>query len=164
MKHIFHTTLFFSFLLSYSQVHAFQRQEAEQAEIQSNLSFFEACEINDLNRIVTLLNLDPRSIDYMNHAGDTGLHLAIVFGHTQLAQYLISRGANINLKGMIGMTPLQLALIHKNDILIKKILEHQKLDLQAYDRHGCSTAYYINNLASLEIKTLFQQKVLEVAA
>ena len=61
------------------------------------------------------------------------------------------------------MTPLQLALIHKNDLLIKEILEHQKLDLKAHDRNGCSTEYYIHSFASLAIKAAYSQKLLAAA-
>lgn len=50
--------------------------------------------------------------------GDTPLHDAAKFGHTEVAKVLVGRGADISLKNKHGETPLDVARAHvKPDIV-----------------------------------------------
>ena len=44
-----------------------------------------------------------------NSGGWTPLHNAAIRGHKEIAELLITKGADVNAKGKVGITPLDLA-------------------------------------------------------
>ncbi|KAF2188017.1 ankyrin, partial [Zopfia rhizophila CBS 207.26] len=54
---------------------------------------------------------NPDARDSLNR---TPLHIAILFGRSEIATELISSGASINYKDGNGMTPLRLAILRKS--------------------------------------------------
>ena len=63
--------------------------------------------------------------------GRTPLHYAVDFGKDEIAQMLISAGADINARTLVGDTPLDYANYKQNE-LIAGIL--RRLEALAYDR------------------------------
>jgi len=74
-----------------------------------DLTLHEACATGVRSRAEALLQEVPRMIDAHSPDGFTPLALAGFFGHTELARWLIDRGANLNLA---ARNPMQVAPIH----------------------------------------------------
>ncbi|MGO9097570.1 MAG: ankyrin repeat domain-containing protein [Bryobacteraceae bacterium] len=65
-------------------------------EYGARLSFFESCAAGDRDRALALLEADPSLLRRFAPDGYHGLGLAVFFGHRQLAEDLLSRGADVN--------------------------------------------------------------------
>ncbi|TAL65236.1 MAG: hypothetical protein EPN84_01835 [Legionella sp.] len=58
----------------------------------------------------------------------TPLHLAAYYGHTQIAELLVQRGAKLNLQDSKGKTAMELAIFHHNLGLAKLLKQHGAID------------------------------------
>ena len=67
--------------------------------------------------------------------GRTVLYEAIIKGHTELARFLIERGANVNHMDKNCQTPLHFAAMYKRLDIARMILEHGG-DLSLADKQG----------------------------
>jgi len=65
-------------------------------EYGAQLDFFESCAAGDRNRSLELLKADPSLLRQFSSDGYHGLGLAVFFGHLELAEDLLARGADIN--------------------------------------------------------------------
>lgn len=70
----------------------------------------------DLNQVIKLVESGAK-ISQTDLFGSTPLHMAVMYGHKDVAEYLINKGANVNAKTYeyeknIYYTPLDLALIY----------------------------------------------------
>jgi|GEM_PF-7038869 len=54
----------------------------------------------------------------------TALHGAVNEGHRDIAELLISKGADVNAKTSLGQTPLQLAKPRRNTAAIEVLRKH----------------------------------------
>ncbi|NNF99470.1 MAG: hypothetical protein HKM93_08840 [Desulfobacteraceae bacterium] len=59
-------------------------------------------------------------------------------GRVKIVQLLLSRGANVNLAGNQGRTPMMMAAGHAKTLDILKILINENADIHAVDDHGIS--------------------------
>jgi ankyrin repeat protein len=75
----------------------------------ARLDFFESCAAGDRGRALGLLEIDPSLIRQFAADGYHGLGLAVFFGHLELAEALLARGADIN---AASANPQKLAAIH----------------------------------------------------
>lgn len=83
--------------------------------------------------------------------GRNALHFAADYGHVDIIEYLISKGANVNLKDKHGITPLLAAIYEEHTDCVKMLLKSgAKTDGKAPD--GSS---YID-CANVEIKDLLK--------
>jgi ankyrin repeat protein len=73
--------------------------------------FFDAVEAGDLTRVKELLASDPALVRSETFMGYTGLHLAVRSNNSNMVQFLIKAGANVNAEGD-GETPLLLAAFY----------------------------------------------------
>lgn len=73
------------------------------------LTLHEACATGVQARVESILREVPRMIDAHSPDGFTPLSLACFFGHTELARWLIDRGANLDLA---ATNPMQVAPLH----------------------------------------------------
>ncbi len=69
-----------------------------------------AAEKGDLNRVKNIVEKNPESLNLKDERGWSPLHLAGKKGHLEIAKFLIERGAEINARGVRGVTPLRMAL------------------------------------------------------
>ena len=85
-----------------------------------------AAQQNDMDALRSLLEGEQgNSVDEVNGAGVTPLHLCASLGHTKMAQYLISKGADIHARDFeSGWTPLHFALYNKRVGLALVLMEH----------------------------------------
>lgn len=69
------------------------------------------------------------------NTGDTSLHTAALFNRVDLANRLISYGADINAKNDSGWTPIKKAIVHNNKEIINTFLE-KGVDVNVKDNEG----------------------------
>ena len=97
--------------------------EAEGPEAPTDV--WAAANANDLSALRQLLEDGGNSVDEINASGVTPLHLCASLGHAKMAQYLISKGANIHkCDAESGWTPLHRALYNKRIGLALMLIEH----------------------------------------
>lgn len=78
----------------------------------------------DLDKIVRqLANRSDIQINVRNQGGNTALSIAIQRRNTELAKFLIAKGADINLPDAHGHNPLHIAVLNGNQILAKYLVE-----------------------------------------
>ncbi len=98
-------------------VELFQRHGAE-------LDFFEACAAGDRARALHLLEADRDLLNRRSGDGYPALALAVFFGHEQLAEDLLERGADVNAAASNPqkVAPLHAAVARRNLRLIRLLL------------------------------------------
>lgn len=83
-----------------------------------------ACRIGDKERLKSILLESPQAINESDSKlGWTGLYCSVMCGHTEIAKYLISNSADINVQNRMGETPLHQAIECRNMKLIKLLLK-----------------------------------------
>ena len=75
------------------------------------------------NTVKAILAADPKSVNVL-YRDSTPLNTAILAGRTNIAFILIAHGADVNLSGSDGLTPLDWAYKSGNWPIAKKLLEH----------------------------------------
>jgi ankyrin repeat protein len=65
-------------------------------EYGARLNFFESCAAGDRDRALALLHADPSLLRQFAPDGYHGLGLAVFFGHRELVEDLLARGADVN--------------------------------------------------------------------
>ncbi len=93
----------------------------------------------DLLRVKELLAEDPSLLESTSDGGGTGLTplgMAVSSGHVEVTEFLLARGANIEISWWInGMTPLLLAL-HSGKVDVAKLLIQKGAKVNVRDRMG----------------------------
>jgi len=99
------------------------------------LSIFEACAAGELERVERLVNAD--TINEYSADGWTPLHLAAFFGHTKVAEHLLSHDADVTARSRNpnGNTPLHAALAG-NHKFVAGVLLGSGADVNAPDAAG----------------------------
>ena len=103
----------------------------------ATLTLFEACAAGEVERAERLMANDRPAINAFSVDGWTPLHLAAYFGHTKIAEMLISRGASVNAcsRNSPGNTPLHAALAGNHKLVVGLLLGHGA-DVNAADVAG----------------------------
>lgn len=91
-----------------------------------NLNLFEAGAVGHLEMVKENLTAHPSQIDNYSPDGFTVLGLACYFGHKNVVEYLLNRGADVNLPSDNGMrvAPLHSSVANKNLGITALLLEH----------------------------------------
>jgi uncharacterized protein len=74
--------------------HGRREMSARLLELKVPVDFFEACAAGLSNDVGRLLREQPGNLRQRSHDGWTGLHLAVFFGHRELAALLLDQGAD----------------------------------------------------------------------
>lgn len=107
----------------------YYRQEETASYLLSllpHLDFFEACVAGKIDTVENELVNNPALLESHNSDGWTPLHLAAFFGHPELAEKLIARGAAVDARSTNAMknTPLHAAVAGGRtdivDLLLKR--------------------------------------------
>ena len=93
----------------------------------------------DIDGIRYLLNIGA-NVDSKDPDGNTALHCAAYTSTVEMVQFLLQRGADPNIKGNCGTTPLMLA-VHREDkqaaLALANLFVHQPgIDLSAQNNQG----------------------------
>ena len=97
----------------------------------------------NLDQVKILLHKDA-NIQSRDQDGDSPLHLAALYGHTEVIQYLISQSADIHSRGHHGRTPLMMAAENCKGEEIIPLLIAAKARVNDRDTERESTALHIS--------------------
>lgn len=92
----------------------------------AELNLFEACAAGDVARAASLLDVDPTAITTYSFDGFTPLHLACFFGHAELVELLVARGAAVNALSHNGaqLLPIHSAAAHHRPAIATRMVQH----------------------------------------
>ena len=93
---------------------------------QPELTLFEAAALGDFDRVRELVSADPDAIGQWSPDGFTALHLAAFFGHDEVAEELLRRGADTGAvaRNRIRVQPLHSAAAGGHTAVARVLLEH----------------------------------------
>ena len=83
----------------------------------------EAAKNGDLQAVKNLLAQDPSNLNATDEAKYTPLHWACMRAHWDVAEYLIEKGADLNVAGGDGGTQINWAVHHDNVEIVKLMVE-----------------------------------------
>ncbi len=106
----------------------------------AGVSLFEASAVGLSGRVLEHLDGDPALVNSYSHDGWTPLHLASFFGHEQVAQILLARGADVNARSKSTRfarenTPLHAAAANRQ-VGVAEVLIAHGADVNAKDGSG----------------------------
>ena len=125
---------------------------------------FEAVKRNDLAEVQILIGNDPGLISAKDDLGNTPLHTSAIVGSVLIADYLLSKGADINARNNQLLTPLHVAINNKQEasaiMLIEKGADVNLQDMAgntplhgtAYSNNATIAGLLISKGAGLEIR------------
>lgn len=101
----------------------------------NRFEIMDKCAKNDLARVEELLDagVDPNQTDV--DQGNTPLHFAATNGAKQVMEFLVKRGAEINVQNKRGVTPLHTLVSKRYDALALWLVK-QGASLELEDRRG----------------------------
>ena len=89
-------------------------------------NIFEAIQGGELSKVIEILNSNPEMINYKMNNGKSTLFYATENGKTEIAEYLISKGADpdfVFLDDYYGITPMTNAIVDGNFEMVKMMHE-----------------------------------------
>ncbi len=109
----------------------------------AELDAFEAAAIGDVQQVRQFLDADAKLIGARSHDGWALLHMASYFGHAEVAQLLLDRGADVHIRSVneLGNTPLHSALAGRRYDLADVLVRHGA-DVNALNARGWAPLHY----------------------
>jgi ankyrin repeat protein len=109
-------------------------------------TLFHVAVINYTDRDILNLLLENGKVDInetTTEYGETALHMAIQNSNTATAEFLLSKGANLNVTDIFGRTPLHLAVKYAKDMdIVELLLNHKDVDVNLMDDYGQNALDY----------------------
>jgi len=92
----------------------------------AELSVFEACAVGELSRVKEWVERQPDLINAYAPDGFQPLGLAAFFGHIDVVEFLLSKGAEVNSpsRNPMRVMPLHSAIANKHTDIVKLLLDH----------------------------------------
>jgi ankyrin repeat protein len=94
-----------------------------------------AAEGGDLATVQELIKNDPHLVEAEDWDNLTPLHLAVMHGHKDVAEFLLAHGAKVNAKTVKAVTPLHMAA-QTGNIEIMQLLMSSKAAVNPVDSSG----------------------------
>jgi len=101
---------------------------AERASAQELL---DAVKAGDLAKVRMLVEKDPGVVNARNPGGQTILFAAVSFGRLEIADYLVSQGADVNVRMSFHLTPLHVACLRSAPLAVVRLLAEKGADVNA---------------------------------
>jgi cyclase len=95
----------------------------------------EAVKAGDLAKVRTLVEEDPGIVNAKNPGGQTILFAAVSFSQLEIADYLISKGADVNARMDFQLTPLHVACMRGAPPAIVRLLAQKGADVNAVAKY-----------------------------
>ncbi len=95
----------------------------------------EAAKEGDIEKVKSILAIDPSRLSVQDAFGYTPLHWAALMKHKDIVKYLIDMGAEVNITGLDGCTPLHSAA-GQNAVAIIGMLIKKGAVIEAHDGWG----------------------------
>ena len=114
-----------------------QRPSNDQQFIDKVMSFLQAIRAGDLSQIQTMLHADPRLLTTKSVLDPAGrkrepLAHALIYGHKEIATFLLAQGADINAQADNGLSVLHLALgAQQNELARWLVAQGAEVDVWA---------------------------------
>lgn len=93
------------------------------ATIMQAQEIFDALKANDLTKVKALVEKNASLVNLKDEAGNTTLHIAAITGSVPIAEYLLSKGADINAVNTQLNTPLHDSIRNKKDDISRMLIE-----------------------------------------
>lgn len=102
-----------------------------------SLNLFEAATVGKLEAVLDVLEQHPGLVLEFSHDGFTALGLAAFFGHLDLVEVLLARGADVNAvaRNPMKVMPLHAAVAHQHTVIADMLLQHGA-DVNARQQEG----------------------------
>jgi len=97
---------------------------------------FEAVKAGDLAKVKILVEKDPQIINAKNRDGITILFAAVGYPRLEIAEYLISKGADVNVRNDFTTTPLHLACENGLPLEFVRLLVEKGADVNAVAKYS----------------------------
>ena len=91
----------------------------------------EAVKAGDLAKVRALVERDPGIVNAKNPGGQTILFAAVSFGRLEIADYLVSQGADVNVRMSFHLTPLHVACLRNAPLALVRLLAEKGADVNA---------------------------------
>jgi glyoxylase-like metal-dependent hydrolase (beta-lactamase superfamily II) len=91
----------------------------------------EAVKTGDLAKVRTLVERDPGIVNAKGRGGQTILFAAVAFGRPEITQYLISKGADVNVKTDFHLAPLHVACMRNVSLELIRLLVENGADVNS---------------------------------
>jgi len=98
-------------------------------------TMLEAVKAGDLAQVKVLVEKDPGIVNAKNSGGQTVLFAAVSFGRLEIAEYLISNGANVDERSNFHMTPLDVACVRNAPLPIVRLLVEKGADVNFVSKY-----------------------------
>ncbi len=119
--------------------HAIRHDQLRQARLLiengAEADIFISSAIGDKARVEDFLRRDPSSANRRGRFGQAPLHIAVYHDHGNLAELLISRGADVNVRDNDGETSLHLAAWNGHRAMASRLLQ-AGADVNAENAYG----------------------------
>jgi ankyrin repeat protein len=116
-----------------------------------------AAEAGDLQKVEAMLKDNPDLVLSKDKDGMTPLHFAAVKGYRNVAELLLSHGAEVNAKNKGGFTPLHVAAFEGHKDVVELLLAH-KAEVNARDEIGSGTPFhYASSRGQTDVAKLLRQ-------
>ncbi|HEV8379257.1 MAG TPA: ankyrin repeat domain-containing protein [Tepidisphaeraceae bacterium] len=115
--------------------------------------FADAVEIGDLETVQKMVEAEPGLISEQIWCEDQALHLACWQNHLNIIRFLIARGANVNVHGDLGRTPLHYAVYEgdKRSRDVAAILIAAGAEVDSGDTYGSTPLEYAASQQNKEL-------------
>jgi ankyrin repeat protein len=110
----------------------------------------------DLALTKTLIAKDPSSVNAAGWANTTPLYLAALNDCKEVAEFLLEKGALVDLASKAGATPLHIAA-SRNHLELVKLLGSHKANVNAEDSQGCTAMDRALHLRHSEVAEYLRQ-------
>jgi len=94
-----------------------------------------AARFGDLGRVKSLLAAEPELVNVKDDEGFLPLHWAARFDHREIAEFLLTNGAEVDGRESHEMTPLHIAAASSSEDVAALLIEHG-VDINARDNNG----------------------------
>lgn len=115
-----------------------------------------AARAGDLKRVTALLDSESDLVSYSDLPGFTPLHEAVSKGQRDVAEVLLSKGADVHARSKSGATPLHVAAVSGYTDLAEVLLD-EGADVNARDGNGHTPLQWVRNGQDAGLAELLRQ-------
>jgi glyoxylase-like metal-dependent hydrolase (beta-lactamase superfamily II) len=101
----------------------------------AGLELSDAVKAGDLAKVMAIVEKDPRIVNIPNPNGETIIFGALVERRAEIVEYLISKGADVNVQNNFHMAPLHIACVRGLPLGLVKLLVEKGADVNAVSKY-----------------------------